>query len=80
MEGAIYIFGGTSNTTYLMHKVSEEGELIEDLSSLGLIPGAMRWGSYVARNESLYAIGYRKWSDYKCYSLLCFNGKWWSFK
>ena len=49
-QGEIYVFGGTSKTPYIMHKVSEEGEVLEDLSSLALIPGAMRWGSYAVRN------------------------------
>ena len=60
-----------------MHKVSEEGEVLGDLSSLALIPGAMRWGSYIVSKGFLYAIGYRKWEENKCYRFLSFDGMSW---
>ena len=36
-KGEIYVFGGTSNSSYVMHKLSEEGHLVEDLITLILL-------------------------------------------
>ena len=42
-KGRIYVFGGYSNLKLFLHEYSEEGELIQDISSsAGSIPHHMR--------------------------------------
>ena len=55
------MFGGASIASYNMYKLSEEGEIVEDISeSCGEIPGLMGGGVAIAHKERIYAVGWRK--------------------
>ena len=58
------MFGGESEGTYMTQVLSEEGELIEDLSSDPLIPGYKCQSSYLIREGKIYTGGWKElyWS------------------
>ena len=57
MGGTILIFGGASNASYVMYRIHEEGELLDDLKE---IPGAMCSGVTLLERGVLFAVGWRK--------------------
>lgn len=74
----IVVFGGVSKESYTTYVLSEEGELVQDFSLEGNIPGEMCRGSMRVKRGRIYAVGLNKAGyDYK-YSLRVFNGNGWS--
>ena len=61
MGGTILIFGGASNASYVMYRIHEEGELLDDLKEEEKeIPGAMCSGVTLLERGVLFAVGWRK--------------------
>ena len=57
---SILVFGGEDPASYRMYFFSEEGEMVEDLSSDPLILGGMCQGSVVIERGQVLAAGWRK--------------------
>ena len=55
----IMLFGGVSSASYNMYALSEEGELVDDLSEDPLIPGFMVRGCSLVQEGKIYAVGLR---------------------
>ena len=56
-RGEVMLFGG--QTEYHMYALSEEGELIADLSDDSLIPGYMCNGTTLVTKRKMYALGFK---------------------
>ena len=74
-KGSISVFGGTYPATYLMHRVSEEGELLADLSYLKMIPGGE---TALVSSGCIYAVDSREENEGRSYRLRRFDGMQWT--
>ena len=67
LNGKILLFGGT-DSKQSMYILSEEGELLEDLSYITTTPGYMNQGYFMVIKERIFATG-KRWVN--------FNQSWW---
>ena len=78
LSGKILLFGGSSNASYNMYLLSEEGALLEDLSGIPNIPGYMCTGPVVVQEGKIYVVGWRdEWNP--TYRAMAFDGLKWAF-
>ena len=56
-EGNIVLFGGTIYGNQVTYKLSEEGDIVEDLSSNPMIPVFMNVRSFIVQSGAIYALG-----------------------
>ena len=76
--GEILLFGGASNALYITYRLSEEGEVVSDLSEMcGEIPGVMCGGVTLLAKEEVYAIGYRRENNKLEERYVIFDGEKW---
>ena len=78
-SGEILVFGGHSTASYSMHWFSEEGEHLQDLSSVFLIQGSMCSGTCTGVRGILYSVGFRKFSGEWKWRMEAYDGAKWSF-
>ena len=64
--------------SYNMYSFSEEGELLQDLTTDPLIPGYMCSGSFMVKSGEIYATGAIELKNEWKTALEAFDGKKWS--
>ena len=77
-QGRIVVFGGVSCVSYNMYTLSEEGELLDDLSADPLVPGFMVRGSVAVTDGKIYAVGHMQLSKQSKWRIEVFDGSQWS--
>ena len=73
----IFLFGGTNYASYNLYSLTEEGELIEDLSADPIIPGSMCIGSFTVLEGKIYAVGRRELDNVWEWRIVAFDGLKW---
>lgn len=77
-EGKVLLFGGIDYASFNMYSFREEGELLADFSSDGLIPGGMTQAPFVVQDRKVYATGWREIKKALKWRLEAFDGKKWT--
>lgn len=62
-----------------MYLLSQDFQLIADLSDDPFIPGNMNWGTVVIHRGKVYAVGCRKFDNKLGYRVERFDGEGWVF-